>query len=53
VGAPGFLGDLRAVIKDGSFRPLPVRERLIPKPPVIRGSARLVTGFRRSQRCCY
>jgi RNA-directed DNA polymerase len=32
VGVPGFLGDLRAVVKDGSFRPLPVRERLIPKP---------------------
>ena len=27
---PGFL--LRAAVKDGSFRPLPVRERLIPKP---------------------
>jgi RNA-directed DNA polymerase len=32
VGVPGFLHDLRAAIKDGSFRPLPVRERLIPKP---------------------
>jgi RNA-directed DNA polymerase len=32
VGVPGFLGDLRAAIKDGSFRPLPVRERMIPKP---------------------
>jgi len=32
VGAPGFLDDLRAAVKDGSFRPLPVRERLIPKP---------------------
>ena len=32
VGAPGFLDDLRAALKDGSFRPLPVRERLIPKP---------------------
>jgi RNA-directed DNA polymerase len=29
---PGFLDDLRAALKDGSFRPLPVRERLIPKP---------------------
>jgi len=28
---PGFLDDLRASIKDGSFRPLPVRQRLIPK----------------------
>jgi RNA-directed DNA polymerase len=32
VGVPGFLDDLRAVLKDGSFWPLPVRERKIPKP---------------------
>ena len=32
VGVPGFLDDLRAALKDGSFRPLPVRERQIPKP---------------------
>jgi RNA-directed DNA polymerase len=32
VGAVGFLDDLRAAVKDGSFRPLPVRERKIPKP---------------------
>jgi len=32
VGLPGFLDDLRAAVKDGSFRPLPVRERKIPKP---------------------
>ena len=32
VGVPGFLDDLRAAVKDGSFRPLPVRERLIPRP---------------------
>jgi len=32
VGVPGFLEDLRAALKGGSFRPLPVRERLIPKP---------------------
>jgi RNA-directed DNA polymerase len=31
-GVPGFLEDLRAVLKDGSYAPLPVRERLIPKP---------------------
>ena len=31
-GVPGFLDDLRAAVKDGSFRPLPVRERMIPKP---------------------
>ena len=32
VGVPGFLDDLRVAVKDGSFRPLPVRERKIPKP---------------------
>jgi RNA-directed DNA polymerase len=32
VGVPGFLEDLRAALKAGSFRPLPVRERAIPKP---------------------
>ena len=32
VGVPGFLDDLRAALKAGSFRPLPVRERKIPKP---------------------
>jgi hypothetical protein len=32
VGGPRFLDDLRAALKDGSFRPLPVRERKIPKP---------------------
>ena len=32
IGVPGFLDDLRAAVKDGSFRPLPVRERKIPKP---------------------
>jgi RNA-directed DNA polymerase len=32
LGVPGFLDDLRARVKDGSFRPLPVRERAIPKP---------------------
>jgi RNA-directed DNA polymerase len=31
-GVPGFLDDLRAALKDGSFRPLPVRERMSPKP---------------------
>jgi RNA-directed DNA polymerase len=31
VGVVGFLDDLRAQVKDGSFRPLPVRQRLIPK----------------------
>ena len=32
VGVPGFLGDLRNALKAGEFRPLPVRERKIPKP---------------------
>jgi RNA-directed DNA polymerase len=32
VGVTGFLDDLRAALRDGSFRPLPVRERMIPKP---------------------
>ena len=32
VGVPGFLDDLRASLKAGTFRPLPVRERVIPKP---------------------
>ena len=32
VGVPGFLEDLRAALKDGSFWPLPVRQRMIPKP---------------------
>jgi RNA-directed DNA polymerase len=31
-GVPGFLDSLRAAVKGGSFRPLPVRERKIPKP---------------------
>jgi RNA-directed DNA polymerase len=32
VGVPGFLDDLRTQVKTGAFRPLPVRERKIPKP---------------------
>ena len=32
LGRPGFLDDLRAQLKEGTFRPLPVRERTIPKP---------------------
>jgi RNA-directed DNA polymerase len=32
VGVPGFLDGLRAALKDGSFAPLAVRERKIPKP---------------------
>jgi len=31
IGVPGFLDELAASVKDGSFRPLPVRQRLIPK----------------------
>jgi RNA-directed DNA polymerase len=30
-GAGEFLGGLRSQVKDGSFRPMPVRERMIPK----------------------
>jgi RNA-directed DNA polymerase len=30
IGVPGFLDDLRAQLKAGTFRPLPVRQRLIP-----------------------
>jgi RNA-directed DNA polymerase len=32
IGVPGFLDDLRAQLKAGTFTPMPVRERLIPKP---------------------
>jgi RNA-directed DNA polymerase len=32
IGVPGFVEDLRAQLKTGAFRPLPVRERKIPKP---------------------
>jgi RNA-directed DNA polymerase len=32
IGAPGFLDGLRSDVKSGAFRPLPVRERKIPKP---------------------
>src|SRR6266542_1511728 len=32
IGVPGFLDDLRVQLKAGTFRPLPVRERKIPKP---------------------
>lgn len=32
LGVRGFLDELRLAAKDGSFRPLPVRERMIPKP---------------------
>jgi RNA-directed DNA polymerase len=32
IGVPGFLHDLRTQLKTGGFRPLPVRERKIPKP---------------------
>ncbi len=32
IGVPGFLDDIRASLKAGTFRPLPVREHTIPKP---------------------
>ncbi len=31
-GVQAFLDDLRAQVKTGTFRPMPVRERMIPKP---------------------
>ena len=31
-GVGEFLGELRSQVRDRSFRPLPVRERMIPKP---------------------
>ena len=45
IGVPGFLNDLRTALKEGSFRPLPVRERSIPKPGGRGRSAS--SGFRR------
>jgi RNA-directed DNA polymerase len=32
IGVPGFLDDIRTQLRAGTFRPLPVRERKIPKP---------------------
>ncbi len=32
IGVPGFLDDIRASLRAGTFRPMPVRERVIPKP---------------------
>lgn len=32
IGVPGLLDDVRARLKAGAFRPLPVREKQIPKP---------------------
>ena len=32
LGMPGFLDQLRTSLKDRSFRPVPVRQRKIPKP---------------------
>jgi RNA-directed DNA polymerase len=32
LGVGGFLDDLRSQLKAGTFRPLPVRQRMIPKP---------------------
>lgn len=32
IGVPAFLDDLRTRLRSGAFRPLPVRERKIPKP---------------------
>jgi RNA-directed DNA polymerase len=32
LGIPGFLDELRISLKEGTFRPVPVRQRRIPKP---------------------
>jgi RNA-directed DNA polymerase len=32
LGSREFLGDLRVQLKQGTFRPMPVRQRMIPKP---------------------
>jgi RNA-directed DNA polymerase len=32
IGVAAFLADLRTRLREGTFRPLPVRERTIPKP---------------------
>jgi len=32
IGVPGFLDHLRVLLKEGTFRPMPVREVKIPKP---------------------
>ena len=47
LGISGFLADLRGQLKTGAFRPLPVRQRMIPKPG---GSGKLrKLGIRRSR----
>jgi hypothetical protein len=46
VGVPGFLDDLPASIKDGSFRPLRVRQRLIPKGRRLAVGRRPITARR-------
>jgi RNA-directed DNA polymerase len=35
-GVAGFLEEIRSGLKDRSFRPLPVRERMIPKPGTLK-----------------
>ena len=47
VGVPGFLDDLRAQLKSGTFQPLPVRERKIPKPGGSGKPANPITRCRR------
>jgi len=41
IGVPGFLDGLRAQLKQGSFRPLAVRERTIPKPGGAGGAGKV------------
>jgi hypothetical protein len=40
IGVPGFLDGLRAQLKSGTFAPLPVRERKIPKPGKVGEAAK-------------
>ena len=51
VGVPGFLIDLRAQLKTGSFRPLPVRERIIPETRWQRKSATVGDPHHRGSGC--
>ena len=46
-GVEGFLDELRSQLKDRSFRPLPVRERMIPKAG---GKRRRLAGLKRRSR---
>jgi len=47
IGVPGFLDDLRASLKTGTFRPLPVRETAGPGAGAARPSGRVPTAYLR------